>query len=159
EPEIKLTDVVALTFTNKAAAEIKLRLRERLEAYVAARIDSAAETGDEIQLEVRSFMERYYLSKTELNRRAVDALRRLERSEIGTIHSFAATLLRLYPMQSGVDPQFVEDDGRRFELIFDRLWTVWLDEELSRSSTQPELWKRALRSVGLRDIRRLAFSV
>src|SRR5262249_26911601 len=36
EPEIKLTDVVALTFTNKAAAEIKLRLRERLEAYVAA---------------------------------------------------------------------------------------------------------------------------
>src|SRR5262249_12848851 len=37
--------------------------------------------------------------------------------------------------------------------------TVWLDEELSRSSTQPELWKRALRSVGLRDIRRLAFSV
>ena len=35
-----------------------------------------------------------------------------ERSEIGTIHSFAGTLLRLYPMQSGVDPQFVEDDGR-----------------------------------------------
>jgi len=159
EPEIKLTDAVALTFTNKAAAEIRLRLRERLEAYVAARIDSAAETGEEIQLEVRSFMERYHLSKAQLNRRAVDALRRLERSEIGTIHSFAATLLRLYPMQSGVDPQFVEDDGRRFELIFDGLWTVWLDEELSRSSTQPELWKRALRSVGLRDIRQLAFSL
>ena len=159
EPEIKLTDVVALTFTNKAAAEIRLRLRERLEAYVAARIDSAAETGGEIQLEVRSFMERYHLSKTQLNRRAVDALRRLERSEIGTIHSFAATLLRLYPMQSGVDPQFVEDDGRRFEIIFDGLWTVWLDEELSRSSSQPELWKRALRRVGLRDIRRLAFSL
>jgi ATP-dependent helicase/nuclease subunit A len=159
EPEIKLTDIVALTFTNKAAAEIRLRLRERLESYVAARIDGAAETDEEIRFEVRSLMDRYHLSKAQLNRRAVDALRRIERSEIGTIHSFAATLLRLYPMQSGVDPQFVEDDGRRFELVFDEQWAVWLDEELSRKSTQPELWKQALRKVGLQDIRQLAFSL
>ncbi len=159
EPEIKLTEVVALTFTNKAAAEIRLRLRERLEACVDARLDSASESSEETQDEVRSLMERYRLSKAQLNRRAIDALRRLERSEIGTIHSFAATLLRLYPMQSGVDPQFVEDDGRRFDLLFDELWAVWLDEELSRRSTQPELWKRTLRKVDLREIRQLAHSL
>ncbi len=53
----------------------------------------------------------YQLSKDELDNRIHDALRNMERSDIGTIHSFAANLLRLYPLEAGVDPQFREDDG------------------------------------------------
>ena len=161
EPEVKLTEIIALTFTNKAAFEIKLRLRERLEAYMAARLDAepVTTTEEETQLEVRALLERYHLSKDRVNRRAADALRRIERSEIGTIHSFAATLLRLYPMQSGVDPQFVEDDGSRFELLFDELWSLWLDQELARSSSRSDQWKRALRRLQLGELRALAFSL
>ena len=39
---LKITEIVALTFTNKAADEIKLRLRERLQAYLAVELDRAA---------------------------------------------------------------------------------------------------------------------
>ena len=45
----------------------------------------------------------YQLSKGELNNRVRDALKNMERSDIGTIHSFAANLLRLYPLEAGVD--------------------------------------------------------
>jgi ATP-dependent helicase/nuclease subunit A len=158
EPEATLTEIVALTFTNKAAAEIKLRLRERLEAYIAARLDADAVTRAEAETRdaIQDLLERYHLSKEQLNRRASDALRSIERSEIGTIHSFAATLLRLYPMQSGVDPQFIEDDGSRFELLFDELWPVWLDQELGRASNRTEAWKRALRRLRLDELRAVA---
>ncbi|MGH9893187.1 MAG: UvrD-helicase domain-containing protein, partial [bacterium] len=161
DPEVKLTQVVALTFTNKAANEMKMRLRERLEAYLAERLGGPLATAkeEETQRELRSLMERYHLSRERLNRRVVEALRQIERSEIGTIHSFAATLLRLYPMQSGVDPQFIEDDGTRSERLFDELWGVWLDQELSHRGTRQEEWKRVLRKVWLDEIRLLAFSL
>jgi ATP-dependent helicase/nuclease subunit A len=161
DPETKLTQIVALTFTNKAANELKLRLRERLESYIAARLDAAANNPkyEEAQNEVRALMDRYRLSKEKLDRRALDALRQIERSEIGTIHSFAATLLRLYPIESGVDPQFIEDDGARFDRLFDELWDAWLGGELARGSSRAEQWKRALRKVRLDEIRDLASSL
>ncbi|HTM10224.1 MAG TPA: UvrD-helicase domain-containing protein [Verrucomicrobiae bacterium] len=161
DSDMKLTDIVALTFTNKAASEIKLRLRERLEAFIAVRLEADVLTAaaEESRSAVRALMERYHLSKDQLNRRAAEALRQIERSEIGTIHSFAATLLRLYPMQSGVDPQFLEDDGSRFELIFNEMWSVWLDQELARSSNHTDEWKRALRLLQLDQLRGLAFAL
>src|SRR6266403_2609168 len=36
---LKITEIVALTFTNKAAEEMKLRLRERLQSYLAVKLD------------------------------------------------------------------------------------------------------------------------
>ncbi len=160
-PDVKMTQIVALTFTNKAANEMKLRLRERLESYLAARLDRepASPTEEETQDEIRSLMERYRLSKEAIDRRSLDALRQIERSEIGTIHSFAATLLRLYPMEAGVDPQFLEDDGTHFERLFDELWGVWLDQELSHQGAGKDAWKKALRSIDLADIRKLALSL
>jgi ATP-dependent helicase/nuclease subunit A len=161
EPETKLTRVVALTFTNKAANEMKLRLRERLEDYLAMQLDAEpANAGEaEAREEVRALTARYHLSKAELDRRARDALTQIERSDIGTIHSFAATLLRLYPLESGVDPQFVEDDGARFERLFDDAWSVWLDGELGRASRRAAEWKRVLRKIGLDEARALAASL
>ena len=83
--------------------------------------------------EIESLIDRYQLSKDELDARVHDALRNMERSDIGTIHSFAATLLRLYPLEAGIDPQFQEDDGKQFERIFDEQWDLWLDQELALS--------------------------
>jgi ATP-dependent helicase/nuclease subunit A len=101
----------------------------------------------------------YQLSKAELDSRIHDALRSMERSDIGTIHSFAATLLRLYPLEAGVDPQFREDDGREFDRLFDEQWDQWLDVELALSSPRAEEWRKILARCQLEHIKALAKSL
>lgn len=158
---LAVTQIVALTFTNKAANEIKLRLRERLQSYLDARLDRrpASEEEEGLRREIKSLIDRYHHDKNEIDRRAREALRQVERSEIGTIHSFAATLLRLYPMEAGLDPQFREDDGTVWERHFEERWALWLDRELSLHGTRKETWKRILRNVSLAEMQEIALSL
>ncbi|MEE9549347.1 MAG: UvrD-helicase domain-containing protein, partial [Candidatus Binatia bacterium] len=158
---LKITEIAALTFTNKAANEMKLRLRERLQSYLGVRLDkdTVDKQEEEAQRAIRSFIERYHLTKDEIESRSREALRHIERSGIGTVHSFAATLLRLYPIEAGLDPQFREDDGAWFERYFEESWAVWLDQELSSQGARREDWKRILRKISLEEMRRFTFSL
>ena len=74
--------IVAVTFTEKAAGELKLRLREALEKERAT--TSAGEVRDRLDL----------------------ALASLEEAHVNTIHGFCAELLRERPVEAGVDPLF-----------------------------------------------------
>jgi ATP-dependent helicase/nuclease subunit A len=158
---LKITEIVALTFTNKAADEIKLRLRQRLQAFLDIRLDreAASESAATTKNAVEALVALYQLSKNELDSRVHGALRNLERSDIGTIHSFAASVLRLYPLEAGVDPQFHEDDGAAFERLFDEQWDLWLDQELSLRSPHGDDWRRILARCELDQIKALAKSI
>src|SRR6202035_4875068 len=76
-----LARTVAVTFTEKAAGEMKLRLRLEIEK---ARADATPE-------------ERERLDR---------ALEELELARIGTIHAFCGDLLSERPIEAGIDPVF-----------------------------------------------------
>jgi ATP-dependent exoDNAse (exonuclease V) beta subunit len=105
---VKLANVVAVTFTEFAAGELKLRLRTEIEK---AREDPSRSE------EAKAFL--------------LDAMRELEEARVGTIHSFCADLLREHPVEAGIDPGFeVAPDDRAkplFNLAFDRWFEVQLD--------------------------------
>ena len=112
--------IVALTFTEKAAGEIKLRLSDRL-AEIAARLsggllpEGARERCDRTFAELRT---QFGKEKEEILARARAALEDMDKAPIGTIHSFCAQLLRLHPVEAGVDPGFRVDEGEAFDELF-----------------------------------------
>ncbi len=114
--------IAVVTFTEKAAGEVKLRLRAELErARLAA---TAGEPGA---------------------RALQDAVLRLEEARIGTIHAFCADLLRERPIEAGIDPAFdglAEDEAEDlFAIAFD----AWFEHAIDPPS--PAL-RRALRRRG-----------
>lgn len=101
-----LGSLVAVTFTEKAAGEMKLRLRTEIERA------------------------RGSTSNAEERARLRSALAELEAAHIGTIHAFCGDLLREHPIEAAVDPLFEvasEDASRR---IYDEAFTRWFQETL-----------------------------
>ena len=124
----RVDQMLAVTFTEKAAGELKLRLREELEQARHALTDS--DTG--------------HASASGADRSLANiehAIAHLEEAQVSTIHGFCADLLHERPVEGGVDPQFeVLADGavRTFGQAFDG----WLQRALG---DPPEGVRRALR--------------
>ena len=105
---VSLANIAAVTFTEFAAGELKLRLRSAIE-QARHQEDCSAET-------------------TEFLTRAV---RELEEARIGTIHSFCADLLREHPVEAGIDPLFeVAPDDMTYPL-FDLAFERWFERQLA----------------------------
>lgn len=100
--------VLVLTFTEKAAAE----MRERIGAAISDYVHS--DDFDALTHVLKERWLRFY--------------RDLPIGEISTIHSFCARVLRQFPVESGVDPEFaiIEDYDQR-QLLEDSIRTVMSD--------------------------------
>jgi ATP-dependent helicase/nuclease subunit A len=157
---VEITKLVALTFTNKAATEMKLRLRDRLSALLRAETPESSGRGDPGAVTTADLRARHGLSNAQIATRAQAALRDLDKAQIGTLHSFAAHLLRLYPLESGVDPNFrTDDDESRFQEHFAAQWDLWLDRELALHGPQEGRWRRLLAARGLDSLREMAYAL
>jgi ATP-dependent exoDNAse (exonuclease V) beta subunit len=115
----QLEHIVAVTFTEKAAGEMKLRLRSEIEK---ARAASATPPQERKRLE--------------------EALAQLEVAHITTIHGFCAELLRERPIEARVDPLFemaAEEDARA---LLDQAFERWFQAALT---DPPDGVRRVLR--------------
>jgi len=145
-------NLVALTFTEKAAAEMKVRLAARLQS-AAALFASGGWRGDEFLSELAGHSEN---PVEEMAVAARLASQRLDRAQIGTIHSFASHILRLYPVEAGIDPSSEVDTGAAFDLLFARRWPAWLEKELSGNGGREKLWKSVLEEIDIAALEPLA---
>jgi ATP-dependent helicase/nuclease subunit A len=115
----EVTGIVAVTFTEKAAGELKLRLREALEEARGGSISGSEE-------------------RERLDR----ALGRLEEAQISTIHGFCADLLRERPVEACVDPLFRVLTEAQAGRMYDQAFHQWLEGKLANPT---EGVKRSLR--------------
>jgi ATP-dependent helicase/nuclease subunit A len=104
-----VTDLAAVTFTENAAATMKLRLRERLERVRASE------------------------APEEERARAARALESLERAQVSTIHAFCQAILQERPLECGVAPAFRVIDESQAEALFTESWDEWLIERLDEA--------------------------
>jgi ATP-dependent exoDNAse (exonuclease V) beta subunit len=104
-----LDRMVAVTFTEPAAGELKLRLRTEIER---------ARRHPDCDPEARDGL--------------TAALPQLEAARIGTIHAFCAELLRERPVEAGVDPQFQVAPEEVAGPLFDRVFDRWFEAQLDR---------------------------
>jgi ATP-dependent helicase/nuclease subunit A len=112
-----LQRIVAVTFTEKAAGEMKLRIRKEIED------------------------ERKMASRAE-QRRLEQALAELELARIGTIHAFCGDLLRERPVEAGIDPTFEVASDDEMSRLIDEAFERWFEATLA---DPPEGIRRLLR--------------
>jgi ATP-dependent helicase/nuclease subunit A len=103
-----MDQLVAVTFTEKAAAELRHKLREKLTKRIQ-------------QLEPGS----------ESHREALRGLAEVDNAAVGTIHSFALRLLRQYPLEAGLPLGFSVIDAGEAKKAFRQVSQEILDELLT----------------------------
>lgn len=105
----RIHTLAAVTFTRKAAAELRSRFQ------VALEIASRESRGQ---------------GKSNLEA----ALNHVERCFIGTIHSFCARLLRERPVEAGVDISFEEMDEAADERVRKQAWNEYVAKQFASRS-------------------------
>src|SRR5262249_54488820 len=92
----------------------------------------------------------------QIRSRARHAVRALADMEVTTIHGFCARLLRRYPIESGVGPDFQVDTGERTDELVDELWERFLAGPDGVDGAQRERFQAVLEKLGLGELQSLA---
>jgi ATP-dependent helicase/nuclease subunit A len=110
--------IVGVTFTEKAAGELKLRLRSELEK--ARRTEKNYETRNNLE----------------------QALAHLEEARLSTIHSFCGDLLKERPVEASIDPEFELMTEAQSLRLYREAFRSWFECKLE---DLPEGTRRSLR--------------
>lgn len=101
----RVDEIAAVTFTRKAAAELRERFQIDLEAEIRQLPPDAPGRG-----------------------RLEKAIRAVDTAFLGTIHAFCARLLRERPLEAGLDPGFREIEEAEAEAMRKRFWVEFQEK-------------------------------
>ena len=123
---VRMENIVAITFTEAAAAELSDRIRGRMEQLRDEKYRDESE--DPLVWDGEK--------RLRWTRKQVGHLRRavaeLDRASIQTIHSFAARILRERPLDVGLPPGWAQWDELAASQDFAKRWDAWLAEALGQ---------------------------
>jgi ATP-dependent exoDNAse (exonuclease V) beta subunit len=114
------SNLAAITFTVKAAAQLRQRFQEEIERALAVEGDGAISREADRPAPEEATAE---------SRRLRAALEEIDRGFIGTTHAFCARLLRERPVEAGLDPEFEELDAASSEPLTAEFWNRWYEEQ------------------------------
>ncbi len=120
--------MAAVTFTRKAASELRGRFHLALEAELAGASGKDPEKAERVR----------------------SALSNLERFFAGTIHSFCARLLRERPVESGVSPGFTELDEVQDLELQGRVWRDFVTS--ARANGDPDMMALMAADIRPKDL-------
>ena len=125
----ELREIVAITFTEKAAGELRARIRRGL----------ADELKDAPNPQERD--------------RLRTAQEQVDVAQIGTIHAFASSLLRERPFEAKLDPYFSVLDQLGQTLDFRDAWDewIWSGRDRSHTSALEEMLSHGLQVSHIQD--------
>ncbi|HEX7296928.1 MAG TPA: UvrD-helicase domain-containing protein, partial [Pyrinomonadaceae bacterium] len=111
EHSLSIDQIVAITFTNRAANEMHERLRSELNQMLR-------------------------IANEEERRRWLNYKRTLDGAVITTIHGFCARMLREFPIEARVDPQFLLLDEHRAAMMLELIVEEVLSEFISNGHVE-----------------------
>ncbi|SET34442.1 ATP-dependent helicase/nuclease subunit A [Salinibacillus kushneri] len=98
----RVEEIVAITFTKKAADELKLRFQSEIE---------------------KAWKKEQQLTK---QKRLGEALQRMDQCFLGTVHAFCAKLLRERPIEANLDINFLELEDNQDRELLEESWNQFL---------------------------------
>ena len=131
---VQLRDIVAITFTEKAAGELRARIRRALNEEL--RRAASDDQRDRMRL----------------------ALDQVDAAHIETIHSFCSSLIRERPFDARIDPYYEVLAELAAGLDFDEAWDEWLWREHD-PGTRDALRQMLDWGIELHDLRQAALAL
>ncbi|MDX1764666.1 MAG: UvrD-helicase domain-containing protein, partial [bacterium] len=129
---LDVDSIVAITFTEKAANQMKEKIREK----IGARVTAAESRTEREAWERRS--------------------RQIGSAWIHTIHGFCTRLLKENPVEAGVDPRFTMLDETETLLLNHRIIADFINDRLNQDA---ETMVRLLTDYGLRTVQDMLTSL
>ncbi len=211
EQELSMGEIAAITFTERAAAELRTRLDTALERLAALARHSVLDLRDESETVAEDLSneptpasravgaarsepqasvggwpsaargaltrgraarapgptsteaDRAYaalaarISRTGLLSRVERLLGQTARASIDSIHGYCASLLRRFPSESGVDPDFAIDDGPLFDALREEIWEEFLCGRHGPEGELREAWRAVLLRLDLGELREIGW--